>query len=113
MVLDAAQGAPGKVFGVVRVSHYEADGHGSTAEHRTSEEEEAMTVIKSDAAAFARAIREQKALPITDGEAERFARAIETSSDDEELLANAVRAIQVLVSRLDDCIPAAPTANCS
>ena len=60
---------------------------------------------------LARVIREQKALPLTDDERERLARALETSDRDEELLANALSAVRLLVDRLEDSTPDRPSST--
>jgi hypothetical protein len=68
-----------------------------------------MSLIEIDAVTLARVIREQSALPLTDDEREQLARALETSSDDEELLANALSAVRFLVDQLEGPAPHAPS----
>lgn len=61
----------------------------------------ASAVLEVDAAALARTLREQRALPLTDAEAETLARSLEASGSDEELLANTLTAMRLLVNRLE------------
>jgi hypothetical protein len=66
-------------------------------------------VLEVDLATLARAIREQKALPLTDSESDRLARSLEGSRSDEELLANTLAAVRLLVNRLEP--PPQPDAD--
>jgi hypothetical protein len=70
-----------------------------------SDEEEGFRVIEIDAVTLANMLQQQTALPITPDEADGLARAIEASATDEELLANTLAAVRLIVARLD------PTAH--
>lgn len=58
-------------------------------------------VVEVDVTALAATIREQKALPLTDTEADILARSLEVAGDEEELLADTVAVLRLVVDRLE------------
>lgn len=58
-------------------------------------------MLEVDAAALARTVRAQKALPLSDCEADILARSLEGAADEDELLANTLAMLQLVVERIE------------